>query len=179
VSSLQKLLVAINAIGGTAVLGSYAAGFLNHPDDVGRLWGGVPEAWRALYTTAMFPAALGYFPMTFFLIFRADLSRKLVGGVSAGACVAILYTVALGMAAAWMPLTLAWLVEPATGLWPAIHLGLIATGLAALGLVGCIIALRPAEFGATWWLALLGSLFFTFQTGVLDALIWPALVPHP
>ena len=176
-TSTQKLLVAINVAGGVAVLGSYAAGFKNYPDDVGLLWGGVPEQWRGLYTTAMFPAALGYFPMTYFLLFRADLGRKIFGGVSAGACITLLYAVALSLAAAWMPLTLELITEAGAGLWPAIHLALLFTGIASLGLVGCVIALRPATSGAAWALALLGSLCFTFQTGVLDALVWPAYFP--
>ncbi len=179
-TSTQKRLVALNIAGGVAVLGSYAAGFAYYPDDVGGLWGGVSEQWRGLYTTAMFPAALGYFPMTYFLLFRANLDQKVFGGVSAGACITLLYAVALSLAAAWMPLTLEFLTGAGAGLWPAIHLALLFTGVASLGLVGCVIALRPTHGGGVaWTLALLGSLFFTFQTGVLDALVWPALFPLP
>ncbi len=79
-----------------------------------------------------------------------------------------------------MPLTLEFLTGAGGGLWPAIHLALLFTGVASLGLVGCVIVLRPANGGGVaWTLALLGSLFFTFQTGVLDALVWPALFPLP
>ena len=175
----QKRLAAINLLGGFAVLGSYAAGFAIYPDDVEGLWGGEPESWRGLYSAAMFPAALGYFPMTYFLLFRSDLDQEMVSSVSAGTCLTLLYAVALAFSAAWMPLTLEFLSQPAPDLWPAIHLGLLSTGIASVGLVGCVIALRPAGGGATWALALAGSLFFTFQTAVLDALVWPALFPHP
>jgi hypothetical protein len=38
----------INLLGGFAVLSSYAWGFVAHPETVGALWGGVPEALRPL-----------------------------------------------------------------------------------------------------------------------------------
>ena len=175
----RLVLIAINVLGGIAVLGSYAAGFLQSPDLMGEAWGGVPEAWRGLYSAAMLPAALGYFPMTLFLVFRADLKQRLLLGVASGSWLTLLYAVTLGLSALWLPLTLRMIAHPDPGLWLAIHALLLGVGAASCGLVACTLALRPRPAGVGWRLAVAGSLFFTFQTGVLDALVWPAFFPYP
>ena len=178
-TNTRRWLIAINVLGGVAVLGSYAEGFVNHPDIVGLAWGDVPEAWRGLYSLAMAPAALGYFPMTYFLLFRVDLARPLWLGLRTGTILGFLYLVLLVFSALWFPLTLQLIEQPDPTLWSAIHALLLAVGLASCGLVACTIALRPASGGIGWVLAVAGSLFLTFQTGVLDALVWPAYFPHP
>ena len=65
----QRTLVAINVLGGMAVLGSYAWGAFARPDGMGALWGGVPESIRGFYTINMFLAAFGYFLFTPYIIF--------------------------------------------------------------------------------------------------------------
>lgn len=70
------LLLLINIIGGAAVLGSYALGILTHPDAGQVLWGDVPESLRALYTANMFLAAIGYFALIYYLLFRVDPVKK-------------------------------------------------------------------------------------------------------
>jgi hypothetical protein len=60
--SKRRSLLALNVIGGTAVLASYVVGLGAVPGDA--LWGGVPESLRPLYTVNMFLAAAGYFLFT-------------------------------------------------------------------------------------------------------------------
>ncbi len=169
----------INVLGGIAVLGSYAEGFINHSNIVGLAWGNVPVSWRGLYSLAMAPAALGYFPMTYFLLFRVDLARPFWLGLQTGVVLGFLYLVVLVFSALWFPLTLQLIEQPNPALWAAVHALLVAVGLASCGLIACTIALRPDGGGVSWAIAVAGSLFFTFQTGVLDALVWPAYFPHP
>lgn len=61
-------LLAINALGGVCVLGSYAWGLGTHPGSGTLLWGGTPTAWQRLSTANMLPAALGYLAFTTFLL---------------------------------------------------------------------------------------------------------------
>ena len=145
-TSRRSALLWINALGGTAVLASYAYGFIVHPDTVGLMWGGVPESWRGLYTTAMFPAAIGYFPMTFFLLFRTDLEQPTRLGPQLGTALGALYCAIMISSALWMPMTFAYIAQPSAALWAGICFVLALVGVSAL----CIIALldptttRPA-----------------------------------
>ena len=49
-----RSLIALNAIGGIAVLTSYALGLFSDSSVGAELWGGVPEGLRPLYTVNMF-----------------------------------------------------------------------------------------------------------------------------
>ena len=174
-TSRRSALLWINALGGTAVLASYAYGFIVHPDTVGLMWGGVPESWRGLYTTAMFPAAIGYFPMTFFLLFRTDLEQPIQLGPQLGTTLAALYCAIMISSALWMPMTFAYIAQPSAALWAGICFVLALVGVSALCIIALLTQLRPDPPGIAWRLALLGSLGFAFQTAVLDAVIWPLL----
>lgn len=176
---MKASLIVINAVGGSAVLLSYVYGFVAHPDEVGLLWGGVPAEWRGLYTTAMFPAALGYFPMTFFLLFKADLRQDLFAGVQLGPALTVLYLGVMVGSALWMPLTFLYIAGPSGALWAAVWLVLAIVGLSSLSLIAILLKLRPEPPSIAWRLALLGSLFFAFQTAVLDACVWPSLFVIP
>ena len=76
-----------------------------------------------------------------------------------------------------MPLTLAMIEEPGTGLWISIRLTLAVVGLGSLLLIAALLHMRPRTPGTSYKLAMLGSLAFALQTAVLDALIWPAFFP--
>lgn len=169
-------LLAVNVLGGLAVLGSYAWG-LADPAVRGGLWGGVPESLRPVYTVNMFLAAGGYFLFSPYVFFRLDPERtRLAGGWGYGAFVA-LYGLLLVTAALWLPLTAAYLSAPGVGLWAAIRGVLLLTGLASLGLGAAIATARPVGSVLGRRLALVGIVPFAFQTAVLDALVWPAYFP--
>ena len=55
--SSRNLLLALNALGGGAVLWSYVVGLMGDSSVGNALWGGVPETLRPLYTVNMFLAA--------------------------------------------------------------------------------------------------------------------------
>jgi hypothetical protein len=174
---LQRRLIWLNVLGGIAVLGSYAHGFVAHAANVGEVWGGVPDALRPLYTVSMFAAAAGYFAFTFFILFRLDPRETRISERVGYAGFVWLYALILLPSALWMPLTFAMLEAPDAWLWAAIRLVLAAVGVGSLGLVLAIRSARPAHAGAARGLALAGALAFTFQTAVLDALVWPAFFP--
>lgn len=164
--------IALNVLGGLAVLGSYVHGLASYPETRGDVWGGVPEALQPLYTVSMLLATLGYFPMTAYVLFRLSRRPVRVGPFGFGffhAC----YAAILVFSAVWMPLTFAMLDAPSPGLWFAIRavLGLVAAGSLGVG-VG-LFAARPRDRGPFWRLALAGCVLFCNQTVLLDALVWP------
>lgn len=173
----RRRLLWINVLGGVAVLGSYAHGLLTHPQP-GLAWGGVPAWLQPVYTLNMLLAAAGYFLFTGFVFFRLDPERvRVLGGFGYGAF-ELLYAAILAPAALWMPLTFAVLDAPGPGLWLAVRGVLAVTGLASLGLLIAIATARPHDAPRGRLLALVGAAAFTLQTGVLDALVWPAYFPH-
>lgn len=173
----QRGLVWLNVLGGIAVLGSYAHGFLAHASNVGAVWGGVPDALRPLYTVSMFGAAAGYFAFTSFVLFRLDPREARISERIGYAGFLWLYALILIPSALWMPLTFAMLEAPSLTLWWAIRLVLAAVGLGSLGLVLAIRSVHPTSATGARRLALVGALAFSFQTAVLDALVWPAYFP--
>ena len=174
---LQRRLIGLNGVGGSAVLGSYAYGFVAHAETVGEVWGGVPQWLRPLYTVSMLAAAVGYFAFTFFVLFRIEPRAVRISRRIGYAGFLWLYALILIPSALWMPLTFALLAAPSPGWWTAIRGVLAAVGIGSLGFVLAIRNAAPANATTARRLALLGALAFTFQTAVLDALVWPAYFP--
>jgi hypothetical protein len=174
----QKLLMLlIILVGGTAVMISYVYPIATHPEYVEPAWGGVTPDIRRLYVPSMFLAASGYFFFTYFLLFRLDPDRVRVAGRLGFWVFNVLYAAILLGSALYMPLTFAFLARPAMSLWWLIVLALVVVGLASLALLGSLLALRPRQPSWAYWLAVAGSVTFSFQTAVLDMLVWPALFP--
>ena len=89
----------------------------------------------------------------------------------------VLYLAILIGSAMYLPLTFVFVAVPRNWLWWAIRVALAVVGLASLGLIASLLALRPRQPAWAYWLAVAGSVTFSFQTAVLDMLIWPALYP--
>lgn len=177
-SPSQLSLLALNAAGGLAVLGSYAWGVLARPEAMSALWGGVPESARSLYTVNMFLAAAGYFLFTPYIVFRLVPGATRAARRPGAALFHAFYALVLLFSALWLPLTARMLDEPSIALWWVIRLDLFLVALGSLGLLVSLSTLRgPVPRGRG--LALLGLLPFCLQTAVLDALVWPAYFPLP
>jgi hypothetical protein len=175
--SARRSLLWLNLLGGAAVLGSYAHGLASNPLTRGALWGGVPDALRPLYTANMLLAAAGYFAFSAFVFFRLDPTRtRVAGGFGFGAFRA-LYALILLPSALWLPLTFEMLEAPSAALWLAIRSVLALVGLGSLGLLAAVASAAPHDAPRARRLALAGCAFFSLQTAVLDALVWPAYFP--
>ncbi len=168
----------INVVGGVAVLGSYVYGLISHPGSGAVLWGGAPENIRPLYVAGMLLAALGYFAFTYYLFFRLDPVETRVGNRFGFGIFNWLYLGILAPSALWMPLTWIMIERPGEAVWIGIRIVLVIVGLASLGLVLALMKVRPKTSGWAYWLAILGSVLFCAHTGILDALVWPALFPR-
>lgn len=175
----QRSLLALNVVGGIAVLGSYWAGLALHPGSGDALWGGVPEGLKPLYTISMLTAAAGYFPFTFLLLLRVNPENVRFGGGFGYRLLHVLYGLVLVPSALWLPLTFrligAW--DPA--LWLLIRLVLALVGLGSVGLLAALATMTPRPPLGLHRLAIAGALAFCMQTALLDALVWPAFFPAP
>jgi hypothetical protein len=173
----RRSLLWLNLIGGVAVLGSYVHGLASNPLTRGAVWGEVPEALRPFYTVNMLLAAAGYFAFSFFVFRRLDLARTRVAGGFGYGAFHVLYALILIPSALWLPLTFEMLESPSAGLWLAIRGVLALVGLGSLGLMLALASAGPHQAPGARRAALVGAAFFTFQTAVLDALVWPAYFP--
>ena len=170
----RRWLIAVILIGGLAVLGSYLWGVLARPDAAQILWGGVPEQIRPYYTVNMLLAAAGYFPFTFYILFRLDPRTTRVAGRLGYNLFTWLYAVILLPSALWLPLVYV-AVEQSIQAWLwVVRAALILVGAASLGILAALLKNRPPKAEVAYWLALAGSIFFSIQTVVLDAIVWGA-----
>lgn len=170
--TLGVLIVA----GGTAILASYLYAFALSPALRTGLWGGVPASLQPLYTVSMLTAAAGFFPFTFLLVFRVDPASFRFAGSGYG-LLHVLYAIVLVPSALWLPLTARMLEAPDALVWAEIRSVLALVGLGSVGLVAVCVAIARERGGALAWAAVAGTLAFTFQTAVLDALVWPYYFP--
>jgi hypothetical protein len=166
----------VTALGGTAVLASYAWFLIAHPDLGSEFWGGVPAWMKPGYVVSMLLAATGFFAFTRFL-FRRSAAQVEVAGHYGYGIFKWIYALILVPSALWMPLTFFMIEGPSPALWFSIRLTLAAVGVGSLLMIAALFRLRPRASGTSFRLAVAGSLAFAFQTAVLDALVWPAFFP--
>jgi hypothetical protein len=164
-------LILINVFGGLAVLGSYAWGFITYPNAGELLWGGVPESLRSLYTGSMFLAAGGYFAFSIFILHLDPKETRILKWPGFKAF-NVLFTGILIPSAFWLPLTTSAIEKSSQFLACLTRLDLALVAIASLGLLYAIIKVQPQKTSWLHYLAILGSLFFCFQTVILDAIIW-------
>lgn len=169
----RLLLIALNVLGGVAVLGSYAHGIATHDDAGAALWGHVPDAIRPLYNLSMLTAAAGYFLFAPYVVLRLDPDRARVAGRFGYGLFIALFALALIPSALWMPVTFAWRASPSEGLWLLDRIVLFAVGVGSVGILWAVARTEPVPSSWGRRLAILGAALFTFQTAVLDALVWP------
>lgn len=168
----KKAWFAINAVGGAAVLGSYAQGLLTHPDTRNDLWGSIPAELQAIYGVTMWLAAGGYFFFSYYFVARTDADEVRIGRFGFG-LINALYALIMVGAAAWMPLTFAYLESPSSALWLLVRIDLFAVAIGSIGLLVSLFTMMPRAEGLASVLALLGLVLFSLQTAFLDPLVWP------
>jgi hypothetical protein len=177
VNNQQKTLGLIILLGGLAVVGSYVYAALAYPSELAALWGDVPSQLLPIYTANMFLGAAGFFAYSFFVLFRIDPEQTMIFNKAGYSLFYWIYLGILVPSALWTPLALQMLAYPSTPLWLLTRLVLAVTGLSSLALLAALITLRPRQPGWAYGLAVMGVIFFCFQTVILDAVIWPAFFP--
>ena len=170
----QRTLAGIVLLGGIAVLASYLYILRFDAATQRALWGGVPGRLLPMYVTSMGLAATGYFVYTGFLLFGLRPAEARIAGRFGYGLFHAFYLLILVPSALWLPLTAAMVQQPGSMLWLAIRLVLALVGLASLGVLLALIALRPRRPAWAYWLSVAGSVAFCFQTAVLDLFVWTA-----
>lgn len=170
----KKLLMSIILIGGVAVLGSYGLGILANPEAGAMLWSGVPQGIRPYYTVNMFLAASGFFAFTYFILFRLQPVDEQNTRRYGYGFFNLLYAGILIPSALWLPLTVLAVEQNSILLSWIVRLALITVGLASLGLLFTLVKVRTPQSLWARRLAVIGCVFFCFQTVVLDAIVWGA-----
>ena len=168
----KKLMLLINILGGTAVLGSYMQGILSHSNASQILWGGVPQSIRPFYTAGMFIAATGYFLFTYFIFFRLNPQETHVTDRLGFELFNTLYAIILFPSALWMPLTFLAVEQSNTVLLWVVRLLLVVVGVASIGLFIALMKVMPRHPLWAHRIALVGVVGFCVQTAILDAIIW-------
>ena len=133
----RAAFVALNVVGGAAVLASYAAWLGDPARDPGALWGTIDGTGRTLYTLSMLAAAAGYFAFAPFLLRHGDHPPLSFPRVN------LLLTLVLLPSALWMPLAFAYLDAPSPQLWWTMRAGLAITGLASAATARVFSKLSP------------------------------------
>ena len=170
---IQKIiLLVINLIGGSAVIGSYIHGFLAHPENKQALWGNVPQGLIPVYTVSMLLAAAGYLALFFYLLLGVEAADVRVAGRFTFPVFYIIYLAILVPSVFWMPLTHAMIAAHSPILWFAIRFVLWTVGVGALALLAAVLCLEPQTPGWAYFIAVIGSMLVAFQTFVLDAIVW-------
>lgn len=164
-------LLLINVLGGLAVLGSYAWGFLSYPNAGNILWGGVPDNLRSLYTISMFLAAAGYFVFSTYILHLSP-EDTMIQNQPGYRVFMFAFAGILIPSALWLPLTVLAVGQTNQALVWLVRLDLALVALASIGMFISLLMVKPRK---TFWyhrLAILGCVLFCFQTVVLDAIVW-------
>jgi hypothetical protein len=166
------LLLAINLLGGSAVIGSYIWGLSGRSNATDLLWGGVSVSIRPFYTAGMLLAAAGYFAFTYFILLRMDPAKIKIFGSGSAWVFPIHYFGILFFSALWMPATFRAVEYPgAAAVW-SVRGVLILVALISLGLLAALLGTKPRIPAWAHLLAVAGAVFFCFQTVILDAIVW-------
>lgn len=168
----KKTWLAINAVGGAAVLGSYVHGIVTHPETRNALWGTIPAELQAVYGVTMWLAAGGYFFFSYYFVVRTDAEQVRFGPFGFG-LINALYALIMVTSALWMPLTFAYLENPTPGAWLLVRADLLLVPVGTIGLIVALFTMKPRAEGLAAVLALLGLLLFAVQTAFLDPIVWP------
>lgn len=169
----RRRFLAIQIAFGPAVLASYALCIGLWPEASARMWGGVPESIRSVYTAWMFVAAAGYCVFTPALFRHADPDRARIAFGASYRALHAAYAGLLVGSMLWMPLT-KWHLDGSIP-FAVVVLDLWIVAAASLALLATTLRLAPPLPGGWRVAAPLGAAAFCVQTVLLDALVWPAL----
>jgi hypothetical protein len=168
----QQITLWINIIGGIAVIGSYVFGIITHSGNIANLWGNASKTMQKLYGISMIFAALGYFAFTYLIVFHLVPDTVHIFNTFNFIIFPILYFIILAASSLWMPLSFSWSSSHSGTTWIAIRIVLALVGLGSLFLTISLLGL-PHNLGMIYWLAVIGSVYFSFHTLILDTIIWP------
>ena len=172
-SSQQIVFLIVNAIGGIAVLGSYAIGLGMFPEYREALWGEVRGTLRTGITISMLFAALGYLSFCYVALFQNGLSDFNKVNWFNQYTVSVLIAIFLISATFWMPTAIAYLNFSNTYWLVVCILSLWVTAISLVAILGITITADLESIGSiSHYVAIIGIGLITFHCLVFDAIIW-------
>jgi len=171
----QWILLALIAVCGGAVIGSYIHGMSTHPGTAEKLWGNVQGTLRTVNYVTMLLAVAGFLAFTYFLFFRVNPDDARITGFFNYTVFFAIYALILIPSAFWMPLTYAMLASPSSAMWIAVRGVLFLAGIGSLCMLAALLTIQPHVPDFPYWAAVGGAAVFSVQTVIMDAFIWAAL----
>jgi hypothetical protein len=159
----KTILLLIILILGPGVLVSYYIAGQSNPFGMDALWGNIPEKLKLVYPIGMLIATTGFFPFTYFCLFKSEQPAKYILG----------YLLILIPSILWLPLTVEYLKEPNSMTWIIIRVVLFAVAIGALLIYRQIAKERNVDSQTLLKWSKIGLMGFIFHTLVLDGLVWP------
>jgi hypothetical protein len=170
----QWILLAVIAVCGAGVIGSYIQGIAANPGGAEKLWGGVIGGLRVFNYFTMLLAVIGFFLFTYYLFFKIDPNAVNIAGNLNFWAFIVIYILILLPSAFWMPLSFSVLTSHSMLTWIAVRSVLFIVGLASLALLLALLTIQPRTSDISYWLAVVGSALFCVQTLIMDSFIWAA-----
>lgn len=175
----QKIwFLVINLLGGFAVVASYVAGMVSHPNTEQLIFGRITPALKSVYRVSMPLAAAGYLLFLYFILFQLDAGTVQIWGSDGFLVLDIIFAVILVFSAFWMPLTYKLIETQWRGWWFYIRMVLFFVALGSLALLCAFLMISQKEPAWSYWLAVAGAVVFFIQTGIIDAFVWTAKFPY-
>lgn len=177
-SKAKKIFVAINLVGGLAVLSSYLFCFILYPTYSRSLWGSASDKVITFFVISMVLAAAGYAWFTFYLLKGNKLEDSNFGTLFGVKIINLLYLMVLTCSTIWMPASISFSMSENIFVELIIRLILWTVGLSSLGILIYIYNINIDDGKSSFlshMFALLGTMVFTIHTLILDAVIWPFL----
>ncbi|MDD5398323.1 MAG: hypothetical protein PHU70_04500 [Dehalococcoidia bacterium] len=175
----QKIwFLVINLLGGFAVIASYVAGMVSHPNTEQLIWGRITPALKSIYLVSMPLAAVSYLLFLYFILFQLDAGVVQIWGFDGFLVLDIIFAVILVFSAFWMPLAYKLIETQWRGWWVYIRMVLFFVALGSLALLCALLIISQKEPAWSYWLAVSGAAVFFIQTGVIDAFVWTAMFPY-
>lgn len=175
----QKIwFLVINLLGGFAVVASYVAGMVSHPNTEQLIFGRITPSLKSVYRVSMPLAAAGYLLFLYFILFHLDAGTVQIWGSEGFLVLDIIFAVILVFSAFWMPLTYKLIETQWHGWWFYIRMVLFFVALGSLALLCAFLMISQKEPAWSYWLAVAGAVVFFIQTGIIDAFVWTAMFPY-
>ena len=168
------IFLVINIIGGVLVLGSYLICFTQFPQERTNLWGKVSKKAQQRIVPFMLLAAGGYLVTSwwFWQIIEPDFVS--FPGKFTYLSIITLFAILLALSTAWMPVAVL-AIRTRSTIWKtatnSVLTGVSISSLLILFLI-CTATTETSGTSAGQIIAIAGWCFLSFQTVILDGILW-------
>ena len=163
----RLFMFVINGVLGITVLLSYIWGAYA-AEDPSALWGEMPEQYITYIICSMFIAAIGYILYSLYIAYGREISLLERPFYKYN----LNYIILLISASLWMPLTVFYVDTSSSIYWILLVISLYIVGFMSCYMTYLLIKSTPTNNNNWKFFSILGSIWFTFHTLILDAMLW-------